>query len=247
MPSWSAAMGLPSSPRAAPCSTIPPRTPRAAARRVRSATGVRRNASQRRSKHTSRRGPDPGSGRSYARRMPNVTSQPSGNPVVGELIVLEDELAETRVVLSPARGGLVTSFQVRGRELLYLDEPTLGDENKNVRGGIPVLFPSPGKLSDDAYTSAGKRFTMKQHGFARALPWALESTLVEPVASVTIGLVSNAATLAQYPWAFGAKMTFSVTGRRLRIAFRVENSGATEMPYALGFHPYFLVRDKASA
>jgi len=30
--------------------------------------------------------------------------------------------------------------------VLALDEATLRDEAKNVRGGIPILFPAPGKL-----------------------------------------------------------------------------------------------------
>ena len=45
----------------------------------------------------------------------------------------------------PERGGLVTRFAVGARELLYLDPATLADPTKNVRGGVPVLFPFAGR------------------------------------------------------------------------------------------------------
>ena len=41
-------------------------------------------------------------------------------------------------------GGIVTRFAAFGRELLYLDRKTFADPAANVRGGNPVLFPSPG-------------------------------------------------------------------------------------------------------
>jgi len=67
--------------------------------------------------------------------MPKVSSRSSDAAAVGALIVLEDEADHSRVVIAPQRGALVTSFSVGGRELLYLDESTLSDATKNVRGG----------------------------------------------------------------------------------------------------------------
>src|SRR6185437_1499748 len=86
-------------------------------------------------------------------------------------VVLEDTDAKSRVELAPARGAICTGFVARGRSWLYLDEATLDDPKQNVRGGVPVLFPSPGKLAGDAWARAGKRGAMKQHGFARNKPW----------------------------------------------------------------------------
>jgi galactose mutarotase-like enzyme len=179
--------------------------------------------------------------------MASVTSRPSGDPLVGDIVTLADEAAGSRVELAPARGALVTSFRARGRELLYLDEATLRDASKSVRGGIPVLFPFPGKLADDAYRHGDRTFTMKQHGFARTLPWTVVSKEGTPAASVTLELSSSPATLSQYPWPFRATLTFSLSGVRLRLALRVENLGGEEMPYGLGYHPYFAVKDKAGA
>ena len=86
-----------------------------------------------------------------------------------ETYVLEDE--EARVEVIPSRGALVTRMNVAGDELLYLDESTVVDLSKNVRGGIPVLFPTAGKLPGDTYPAGRQSYTMQQHGFARRLPW----------------------------------------------------------------------------
>jgi galactose mutarotase-like enzyme len=161
--------------------------------------------------------------------------------------VLSDERSDTRVVLAPQRGALVTSFSVAGRELLFLDSATLNDGSKNVRGGIPVLFPSPGKLEGDAWRTAGHAGHLKQHGFARQLAWAAEETQANGAAAVTLSLDSSPLTLAQFPWAFHAELTLTLEGPRLRYVARVRNDSAEAMPFALGYHPYFLTTDKPQA
>ena len=63
----------------------------------------------------------------------------------GDVCELEDGSAGSKVSLLPARGAIVTSFRLEGRELLYLDETTLRDPKKNVRGGDPPPLPVAGK------------------------------------------------------------------------------------------------------
>ena len=72
------------------------------------------------------------------------------------------EHGEVLAEVAPARGALVTRLRVGDREVLYLDRATLDDPSKNVRGGVPLLFPFAGKLADDTLTLTGTK--MKQHG-----------------------------------------------------------------------------------
>lgn len=151
---------------------------------------------------------------------------------------------DARVGLVPERGGIVTGFFVGSRRVLYLDEATLADPAKNVRGGVPVLFPSPGPLAGGRFSRDGKSGAMKQHGFARDLPWRVLST---DERSATLELAASDATRAQFPWDFALTYETSLLGRRLRIDQRIENRGADPMPYAAGFHPYFFVPDAEKA
>ena len=156
---------------------------------------------------------------------------------------LADEASGSLAVLAPSRGGILAGLRIAGREVLYLDRATFEDPAANVRGGCPVLFPSPGKLTGDAFTRGDVHGAMKQHGFARALPWEIVSTSALGAASATLRLVSNEATRAQYPWDFTAEYTYSLRDRALGIEMLFTNHSATEMPFGAGFHPYFAVPD----
>lgn len=164
-------------------------------------------------------------------------------------LVLADAGSQSRAVLAPSRGGLMTRLALAGRELLFLDEATLLDRDSNVRGGCPVLFPSPGKLAGDAWARDGRSGSMKQHGFARNLAWSVAQVGTEGSASATLRLDASDVTRAQYPWDFTAEYTYSLSGGALRIVQRFTNRSDAPMPFGAGFHPYFFVpeREKAAA
>lgn len=144
----------------------------------------------------------------------------------------------SRVEVIPSRGALVTRMSVEGDEVLFVDESTVVDPAKNVRGGIPVLFPIAGPLPGDTYSADGKSFSLPQHGFARRLPWEVRR---EEDSLLVLGLSSSEETLRQYPWRFEAQLTFSLVGARLELLFEVENRDSRPMPVQLGYHPYFRV------
>ena len=161
-----------------------------------------------------------------------------------QLITLIDPTANARVTIAPDRGAIVTSFAVDGRELLYMDHATLADRSKNVRGGIPILFPIAGKLANDSWQHGNRSGAMSQHGFGRQLAWHVLSTTES---KVSFELRSSASTLSQYPWPFAAVLTYSLTGARLHTSLCVSNLGGEGLPLALGYHPYFVVTDKTKA
>jgi galactose mutarotase-like enzyme len=172
----------------------------------------------------------------------------------GDTLELYDDDAKSQASLVPARGAIVTRFAVAGRELLYLDEATLRDPGKNVRGGVPLLFPSPGPLANDRFDRGGRSGSMKQHGFARNLPWQVGEAGVGAAGAeganaerVRLTLASNDATLAMYPFPFQVTLDVSLRGASLRLDVAVQNTGSEPMPFAFGIHPYFHVTDKAKA
>ena len=179
--------------------------------------------------------------------MLGEVSAESMRAVPGDTIELSDGAARSAVSIVPARGAIVTRFRVGDRELLYLDEATLRDPTKNVRGGIPVLFPSPGRLTGDHFARAGRSGSMKQHGFARDLPWETRSVAVTDAPRATLVLRATEATRAVYPYDFVVAITFSLVGPCLRLDVDVENTGAEPLPFAFGLHPYFLVPDADKA
>jgi galactose mutarotase-like enzyme len=156
---------------------------------------------------------------------------------------LTDGTQSVQVV--PERGGIVTSWSIGGNELFYLDRERFTDPQLSVRGGIPILFPICGNLPDDAYTVAGRQYKLKQHGFARDLPWqVVAQSATEQGASLTVALVSTPETLAVYPFEFRVELEYVLTNQQLEIRQRVTNQGSQIMPFSIGYHPYFAATDK---
>jgi galactose mutarotase-like enzyme len=159
-----------------------------------------------------------------------------------ELVTLRDGLSV--VTIAPERGAIATRFEVDQRKVLFMDGETLRDPTKNVRGGVPVLFPTPGKLANDAWQHAGKSGTLKQHGFARNLAWRVGERGAN---TATLSIESNDETRAGFPWDFTFDMGFSVNGPTLRLEQWIVNKSASPMPCGVGFHPYFQVADADKA
>lgn len=172
---------------------------------------------------------------------------PAPDPL--ESIALEDTDSGATVKVAPTRGGLVTRFAVGDTDVLFMDDASLQDAAKNVRGGIPVLFPSPGRLEGDAWTQSGHTGKLLQHGFARNLAWETVGTSESGSAACTLRLGYGNATRELWPWNFMLEHRVSLRGSTLRIDQRVENRSDTAMPFGLGFHPYFRVpqADKGQA
>ena len=134
-----------------------------------------------------------------------------------------DAIAE----IVPERGAICSRLRLGGEELLYLDRATLEDPSKNVRGGIPVLFPIAGKPAPGS--------PLKQHGWARNLPW-------EPIGCGPARLECR---LEHEQWKL--LLTFTLSAQALRLDCALHNAAEEDQPFQLGFHPYFAVGNKSAA
>lgn len=160
---------------------------------------------------------------------------------------LIDTESGSRALLCPERGGILTSLQLKGNELFYLDQATVDDPNANIRGGNPVLFPICGQLEGKSYTWEGKPYTMSNHGVARTNAWEVVGTSTDGAASVTLRLASNAGTLAMFPFPFELRFTYTLQDGKLTLRQEYYNHSDSPMPMYAGFHPYFATESKAIA
>ena len=153
-----------------------------------------------------------------------------------------------RLRVVPERGGLVTEWLCNGREMLYLDQERFADPAKSIRGGIPVLFPICGNLPNDCLPLADGDFTLKQHGFARDLPWQI--ALLADQSGVMLTLTDCADTRKAYPFGFRLQMEIRPLSAALEITITISNTSESEsepMPFSFGLHPYFNVSDLSSS
>ena len=153
---------------------------------------------------------------------------------------ITDETSNSQIEVVPERGGIITRWRVQGEEILYLDEERFANPELSIRGGIPILFPICGNLPDNTYTYKGKQYTLKQHGFARDLPWGVDSSGEEFV----IKLNSADQTRLVYPFDFQLVFTYKIQGNLLEIHQEYTNLSPEPMPFSAGFHPYFAIANK---
>jgi galactose mutarotase-like enzyme len=158
--------------------------------------------------------------------------------------ILTAQDSQSRLEVVPERGGLISHWSVQGQDILYFDAERFRDPTLSVRGGIPILFPICGNLPDNTYTHKGKQYQLKQHGFARDLPWQVTERVTNDLVSLTLVLNSNDQTRAVYPFDWQLTFTYQLQGNTLTIFQHYTNQSSEVMPFSTGLHPYFLTSDK---
>ncbi len=145
---------------------------------------------------------------------------------------------DSLIRIVPERGGLITEWRSEGKELLYFDLERFLDKDKSVRGGIPILFPICGDLSE-GYSSGGKMYFLKQHGFARDLPWSIG--LLKDKLGIRLELTDTKDSRSYFPFFFTLWMDVRLKEKSLQISIKIYNQSQDFMPFSFGLHPYFQV------
>ena len=115
-----------------------------------------------------------------------------------------------------------------GRELMTDADPRFWT------GHAPLLFPVVGRPSGDTIRVDGRAYPMKQHGFARRMPFAVVARGDD---GVCLRLEDSAETRTHYPFAFRLDVAYRIAGATLEIAVTVANPGDVPLPASFGFHP----------
>jgi galactose mutarotase-like enzyme len=142
----------------------------------------------------------------------------------------------------PERGATMSSLVLDGHEMLYCTDDF--DTNDQALCAWPFCFPTVGRLSYDgqaAYHHKGQLYELPMHGFARFVAWEV---LEHKAAEVTFVLTANDDTWAVYPFDFEVRLTYQLRDTGLVCYQKYSNHGTDMMPYAAGFHPYFLIEDE---
>jgi len=159
--------------------------------------------------------------------------------------ILADSDSAAKVEIVPERGGIATLWSIANQDVFYLDRERFKSPDLSVRGGNPILFPLCGNLPENHYSVDGKSYEIKQHGFARELPWQVATQNTDDNgASLSLILESNQQTKQVYPFDFQLIFTYLLKGNSLKILQEYKNLDTKEMTFSAGFHPYFLCGNK---
>ena len=145
-----------------------------------------------------------------------------------DLITIANDHLTARI--NPLGAELTSLVDGEGRELMTNADPAFWT------GHAPILFPVVGRPYRDTIRVDGQDYPMKQHGFARRLPFEIIATSPD---GVTLRLTDSDETRAHYPFAFALEIAFQLTGATLSIDVAVRNTGDVVLPASFGFHPAF--------
>lgn len=117
------------------------------------------------------------------------------------------------------------------------------------RGGIPILFPFPGRIAGTALLWEGKQYPLEPgdalgnaiHGFVHTRPWRIEKQSPSSVTGVFQASVDDSSLAARWPSDFKITAQYKLHRNTLSLRLRVKNSGDEELPFGCGIHPYFAI------
>ena len=101
----------------------------------------------------------------------------------------------------------------------------------------PLMFPVTGRTVDDIIRHKGREYPMTQHGFARDHEFEVVDS---SDSTLTLRLQDNSQTRQMYPFSFQLTTSYRLEGRTIYVRHDVANTGETDMPGSLGWHPAFM-------
>lgn len=154
-----------------------------------------------------------------------------------ETLTLKNE--NCSLTVCPEKGGMIISFKKGNEEYIWLRDGNF-EKDERPRCGIPILFPNCGMPDNGVHVFAGKPYPIENHGIADLLPWKVAEATDE---HIVLELTPNGLTKFVYPFDFRLSMEYTLKDDCAGLSLTVENTGGQDMPYSVGFHPYFTVSD----
>lgn len=124
------------------------------------------------------------------------------------------------------------------------------------RGGIPVLFPFPNRIRGGRFQFLGQTYALPCndnsqrnaiHGFSPRVAWRVLSASTDS-AKLSFRISQDAPeSMAHWPGDGELTLTWQLKPTTLSCHAEVRNFSKSELPFGLGFHPYFCVSEADDA
>ncbi len=145
------------------------------------------------------------------------------------IYTLENNLVSVKV---KSLGAELCSYydKEENREIMWQADPN------HWKRHAPILFPIVGKVENNTYKLDNKEFNLSQHGFARDQEFEL---LNKSENQVSLEISQTDETLKVYPFEFKLQVNLTLSGKELKVTYRVVNPTSKEIYFCLGAHPGF--------
>jgi len=134
-------------------------------------------------------------------------------------------------------------------EVLYAPPDFASGQSRPSRGGIPLMFPFPGRIPGTTFTWEGEQYTLEAgdalgnaiHGFAMWRPWRIIDQADNRLSGQFHAWRDDPSLKNRWPADFRLTAVYTLTANTLHAQYSIENPGDTPLPCGFGTHPYFRV------
>ncbi len=156
--------------------------------------------------------------------------------------------------IMPQRGALISKLHLADdADVLWMPKDFDARSKDWPGGGLPFLFPFAGRVQHQGelykYGLGDKVYTMPIHGFSWSAEWDVLDRLLD---RARLQMRSTPETKTIYPFDFSIIMDITLSPRSLQISMEIRNQSMPskqeeqKMPVAIGWHPYFSIRQQAT-
>ena len=174
----------------------------------------------------------------------------------GTVYTLADDASGTTAEVWPSLGFNCVRWSVRtksgGTGPVFYTAPDWETNPVPTRSGHPILFPFPNRLKGGHFTFEGKEYQLPLnessgkhaiHGFTPKSKWRIDGVRAGDDAAEITGefriSTDRPDVLACWPGDLILTVTYRLTATALEVRCRVRNPGPGNVPFGLGYHPYF--------
>jgi aldose 1-epimerase len=166
-------------------------------------------------------------------------------------IVLHDHQSGSQARILPERGFNCYGFQAAvGSQFVDVLDAQPGFDvgtARPTRSGIPILFPFPNRIRGGKFQWKGREYQLPDgdhqgnaiHGFCFDREWRVVLSDEHTVVGEFQLSIDAADRVKQWPTDFLVQVRYTLIGSALRADVRIANAGDDDLPWGLGFHPYF--------
>jgi aldose 1-epimerase len=171
--------------------------------------------------------------------------------MVPEIVTLCDASAGTSAEILVSQGFNCFRFTALGGdrpvEVIYAPPDFAKGHSRPSSGGIPILFPFPGRIPGTVFHWKGQQYQLEPgdaignaiHGFVHARSWRVLEQSESRVVGQFHAWRDDPSLKARWPADFRITATCTLQGNELRTEYLLENPGERPLPCGLGVHPYF--------
>ncbi len=146
-----------------------------------------------------------------------------------EYLVIQNGFGTAKVAL---QGAHLFAYQATDKTpLFWVSETAYYQENKAIRGGIPICWPWFGPHPTES--------TLPQHGFARNSKWQIASWHENQKQSTVVMRLSKV-------WEYAYELTLTITlSKKLELSLKTTNQDTKSFEISQALHSYFDISDIA--